>query len=129
VEALQADGEVMDRLLIFRARPIRTLRPLPVPEGFKRVEGQIETYGVLETIAEAARNLYMVEFTYTRNDGYTGTYEVEPYSVRAGFPGPNIYLFAYNPVKGRIHSFIVDRITAPRILEGQTFIPRWQVEF
>ena len=114
-----------------RVRPLRLRRKIPAPPGYEtlKVEAQLEGGSVLQVIAEAARGLHPVRFYYVRRDGYAGEYEVEPYSVRAGFPGPDVYLFAYHPECDSIHSFVLANISYPQVVEEETFVPLWEIEF
>lgn len=82
-------------------------------------------------LAAAARDLRMVRIVYTRLDGATYDYELEPYSYRVKVPQrvgyPEVYLFAYHPEDATIKSFLVDRIAMAEPLD-YTFEPRWLVE-
>jgi len=75
-------------------------------------------------IKEAANGLRVVRFDYTKKDGTTNTYEVEPYKVEG------VYVWARKttePSGTGIRKFFIENVENIRILET-VYVPCWDVE-
>lgn len=81
--------------------------------------------GIREDIIWAGRNLRKIWIRAREVDGSIEERDVEPYSFRNS--GRNELFFGFDPDRG-IRSFRMNRIIRVNIL-GQSFIPRWPVEF
>lgn len=82
---------------------------------------------ILEKIRFAAANHLCVKIQYTREDGQSKTYIIEPYSLRKSTEG---YLLIYalkNQTKD-IRSFRTDRIMEVKVT-SESFIPSYHIEF
>ena len=75
----------------------------------------------IETIVTAARKQEVVSITYTKKNGETKSYDVEPYSQR----GMALCMFDVN--EGTIKKFNLDGIMSAEST-GTTFSPRWDIE-
>lgn len=81
----------------------------------------------MDAIQMAARGLHTVKIQYTDAKGASSTREVEPYSFRPGKDPGSLRFFAFDPSKGSIRGFRMDRIAVAEVLEN-TYVPRWVVE-
>ena len=77
---------------------------------------------VWEQIVLGARTNSVVRIIYTKVNGDTLTYYIEPYSVR-----DDKYLFGFNREKNHIEKYIMSNISDAEVTD-QTFTPRWEVE-
>lgn len=81
----------------------------------------------IEAIEQAARSLHTVNIQYTDAKGAGSQREVEPYSFRPGKDPGSLRFFAYDPSKGSIRGFRMDRVAVAEVTQN-TFAPRWVVE-
>lgn len=82
----------------------------------------------LDAIRSAASTLHTVNIQYTDAKGSYSQREVEPYSLRPGKDPGSLRFFAFDPSKGSIRGFRMDRVSVAEVTQN-TYVPRWVVEF
>ncbi|MEK6704796.1 MAG: nucleotidyl transferase AbiEii/AbiGii toxin family protein, partial [Bdellovibrionota bacterium] len=80
----------------------------------------------IEKIRFAASNQLCLQITYTKKDGSTNNYILEPYAFVRTIGG-DIYLAAVKADTGESRSFILSKMRTIKITE-KAFRPRWPVE-
>jgi len=126
-------GVPLEYLPLSRTTPAEPSLPPELPPQWTPMPALLpeEVATVPGTLANAARSQNIVKLTYTKLNGATNNYEVEPYSYRSRIPQrtgyPGIYLFAYDASDNRIKSFLVDRITSAEMLPLQ-YDAKWLIE-
>lgn len=105
-----------------------------IPLTKKNVPEQIatDTNAIQQLVSDYARGRRLVELTYSKatENGKVVVRIAECYSYRyrdTKHAGRRKYLFAYCPMHGSIHSFIVGNIISVKGL-AKRFIPRWRIE-
>lgn len=80
----------------------------------------------LEKIRFAAANQLCLQITYTKKDGTTNNYVIEPYAIVRTIGG-DLYLSAVRVDKGESRSFILSQMRDIKITE-KAFRPKWPIE-
>ncbi|MFA5760008.1 MAG: hypothetical protein WC942_11735 [Clostridia bacterium] len=77
---------------------------------------------MFDIVMESGRDNKLCEIQYTKTNGESKSYTLEPYSVRGD------YFFGYDVNEGTIKKFLIANITYAQKTD-ESFSPRWNVEF